>query len=73
MPWFGSVFAALCALAAFGIGILIQGNSVAAAMQVSFGVPTWATGLVLVAATAVVVLGGLHRIAEVASVLVPVM
>lgn len=73
MPWFGSVFAALCALAAFGIGNLIQGNSVAAAMQVSFGVPNWVTGLVLVAATALVVLGGLHRIAEVASVLVPVM
>ncbi len=73
MPWFGSVFAALCALAAFGIGNLIQGNSVAAAMQVSFGVPHWMTGLVLVGATALVVLGGLHRIAEVASVLVPVM
>ena len=73
MPWFGSVFAALCALAAFGIGNLIQGNSVAAAMQVSFGVPNWVTGLALVAATALVVLGGLHRIAEVASVLVPVM
>ena len=73
MPWFGSVFAALCALAAFGIGNLIQGNSVAAAMQVSFGVPNWVTGLVLVAATALVVLGGLRRIAEVASVLVPLM
>lgn len=73
MPWLGSVFAALCALAAFGIGNLIQGNSVAAAMEVSFGVPNWVTGLVLVAVVALVVLGGLHRIAEVASVLVPVM
>ena len=73
MPWFGSVFAALCALAAFGIGNLIQANSVSAAMQVSFGVPNWVTGLVLVVVTALVVLGGLRRIAEVASVLVPVM
>ena len=73
VPWLGAVFAALCALAAFGIGNLIQANTVAEGIRTSYGVPNWLTGLVLVVVTALVVLGGIRRIAEVAGVLVPVM
>lgn len=72
-PWLGSLFAGLCALAAFGIGNMTQANTVATGMQVSYGVPAWVTGLALAGVTALVVLGGIRRIAEVASVLVPVM
>ena len=33
MPWLGSLFALLTALAAFGIGNMVQANSVAGALQ----------------------------------------
>tara|TARA_Y100000588_G_scaffold351404_1_gene403162 strand:+ start:896 stop:2248 length:1353 start_codon:yes stop_codon:yes gene_type:complete len=71
--WLGVIFAALVALAAFGIGNMVQANSVAIAAQNTFGSPSWLTGLVLCVVTALVVLGGLRRIVEVASILVPAM
>jgi alanine or glycine:cation symporter, AGCS family len=73
LRWLGSAFALLTALAAFGIGNMVQANSVADALQASFGVPVWITGLVLAGATALVVLGGIGRIAEVTQFLVPLM
>ena len=73
LPWLGSVFALLTSVAAFGIGNMVQANSVSDSLDASFGVPPAVTGLVLAAVTAVVVLGGIKRIGEVAQVLVPVM
>ena len=73
LRWLGAIFALLVALAAFGIGNMVQANSVADAARSAFGIPVWATGLVLCAATALVVLGGLRRIVEVAEILVPSM
>ncbi len=69
----GALFALFAAIAAFGIGNMVQSNSVADAMHGSFGVPHAATGIVLAAATALVILGGIRSIARTASVLVPVM
>jgi AGCS family alanine or glycine:cation symporter len=73
LPWLGAIFAILTALAAFGIGNMVQANSVAEAASNSFGVAHPITGAVLAALTAVVVLGGIHRIVEVTQVLVPFM
>ncbi len=73
MKWLGSIFALLTALAAFGIGNMVQANSVAEAASSSFGVPHWAMGLILMALTASVILGGIQRIAEVTQLLVPFM
>jgi AGCS family alanine or glycine:cation symporter len=73
MPWLGKVFALLTATAAFGIGNMVQANSVADAVRASFGVPTWISGVVLMAVTAAVILGGIKRIAEVTQLLVPFM
>ncbi len=73
MKWLGVLFAAFCALAAFGIGNMTQANTVATGMRSSYGIPEWASGLVLAGVTALVVLGGIRRIAEVAAVLVPAM
>ena len=73
LPWLGAVFALLTALAAFGIGNMVQANSVAAALNATFGIPPGVTGLALVAITAVVIVGGIARIGEVAAVLVPFM
>ena len=39
LPWLGAVFALLTALAAFGIGNMVQANSVAAALNATFGIP----------------------------------
>jgi AGCS family alanine or glycine:cation symporter len=72
-PWLGGAFALLTALAAFGIGNMVQANSVADVLRATFDVPTWVTGLVLVALTAVVILGGLKSIARVTEWLVPFM
>ncbi len=73
MPWLGAIFALLTALAAFGIGNMVQANSVADVMRATFAVPTWITGLVLVVVTALVILGGIKRIGVVAEYLVPFM
>ena len=73
MPWLGSVFAMLTALAAFGIGNMVQANSVADAVFASYEVPRQATAIVLCVITALVVLGGLQRIAQFTTVLVPFM
>jgi len=71
--WLAVVFAMLGALAAFGIGNMVQANSVADAVEAMFHVPVWQTGAVLTVVTAAVILGGLGRIAVVASKLVPTM
>ncbi|MEE9397464.1 MAG: sodium:alanine symporter family protein [Methylococcales bacterium] len=71
--WLGFWFALSGMIAAFGIGNMVQANSVADVMESTFQVPTWMTGAIIALATAVVILGGVQRIAEVAAKLVPVM
>jgi AGCS family alanine or glycine:cation symporter len=71
MPWLGAIFAALVSLAAFGIGNMVQANSVADSLRSSFGIAPSLTGLVLAALTAVVILGVIKRIGEVTEILVP--
>jgi AGCS family alanine or glycine:cation symporter len=72
-PWLGAVFALLTALAAFGIGNMVQANSVAASLRESFGLAPAGVGVVLVVVTGGVILGGIKRIADVTQVLVPFM
>jgi AGCS family alanine or glycine:cation symporter len=71
--WLGVLFAVFAFLAAFGIGNMVQSNSVADSVQTSFGLPPWVTGLILATFTAMVVLGGIKSIAKVTQVLVPIM
>jgi len=73
MPWLGTIFALTCSLAAFGIGNMTQANTVANALQGEFQIPVWATGIALAFITALVVIGGIRRIAEVTSLLAPIM
>ncbi|MGH7607191.1 MAG: alanine/glycine:cation symporter family protein [Gemmatimonadales bacterium] len=73
VPWLGGVFALLTALAAFGIGNMVQANSVAESLRESFGVTPAVVGIVLVVITGIVILGGIKRIAEVTQYLVPFM
>jgi AGCS family alanine or glycine:cation symporter len=73
LPWLGTLFAIFTAIAGFGIGNMVQSNSVAHAAQETFGVAPWASGLVMALATGVVILGGIQWIGRAASLLVPVM
>ena len=66
-------FAFFAVVASFGIGNLTQGNSIASAMQTIAGIPMWVVGIVVGAATLIVVVGGLKSISNVASVIVPFM
>lgn len=71
--WLGIAFALFGMLAAFGIGNMVQANSVADALESTFSIPTWVTGLVVTIAAGAVILGGINRIAHVAAKLVPFM
>jgi alanine or glycine:cation symporter, AGCS family len=73
LPWLGAIFALLTAIAAFGIGNMVQANSVAESLNASFHVSPAIVGVVLVVITGVVILGGITRIADVTQILVPFM
>ncbi|WP_101756986.1 sodium:alanine symporter family protein [Oceanicoccus sp. KOV_DT_Chl] len=71
--WLAAAFAFFAAIAGFGIGNTVQANSVADALQSTFSVPSWLTGLVLLVLVGLVLLGGVKRIASVAGLLIPFM
>lgn len=71
--WLATAFAFFGAFAAFGIGNMVQANSVADAINSSFQIPVHYTATVLTILVAIVILGGISRIAEVAASLVPIM
>jgi alanine or glycine:cation symporter, AGCS family len=73
LPWLGAIFAGLVSVAAFGIGNMVQANSVADSLRATFGVSPSVTGIVMAILAAAVILGGIRRIGEVTEVLVPVM
>ena len=69
--WLGVLFALFGGFAGFGIGNMVQSNSIAEAMASSFAIPHWLTGVVLAVLTGFVLLGGIKRIGAVAEQLVP--
>ncbi|OKL35983.1 alanine/glycine:cation symporter family protein [Domibacillus mangrovi] len=71
--WLGVLFALFGAIAAFGIGNLVQANSVASVVKSTFDVPTWITGVVLTIFSALVLLGGIKSIGRVSAFFIPIM
>lgn len=71
--WLGVLFALFGTLASFGIGNMVQANSVADALTTSFAIPAWVTGIVIMVLAGAVILGGIQRISSVAGKLVPFM
>ena len=67
------LFSVFCVLASFGIGNMSQINSISGNMKSAFGVPTYVTGIALLILAALVIVGGLKRIASVTEKLVPFM
>lgn len=70
-PWLGGIFALLCALTSFGIGNMTQVNAVSGAALAAFGIPPWASGILVATLLALIVFGGLQRIASVNEVMIP--
>ena len=73
MKWLAVLFAAFTSVTAFGIGNMVQANSISTLVQEAFQIPMWITGLVLTILTAVVIIGGIKSIAKVCERLVPFM
>ncbi|MCT7655235.1 sodium:alanine symporter family protein [Oceanimonas sp. NS1] len=71
--WLGVAFAIFGGFAGFGIGNTVQANSVADALDASFGISHTMTGIVLMVLVGLVLIGGIRWISEVAGKLVPLM
>lgn len=71
--WLGVLFAIFGALAAFGIGNGTQSKAVADALNNTFSVPHWISGVALLIFAGLVILGGIKWIGRVTSFFVPIM
>lgn len=69
----GWLFALLAVIASFGIGNLTQANSISSALNSTFHVPTWVTGIVITILAMLIILGGIKSISKVSQVVVPLM
>lgn len=73
MRWLAVFFAIALVVSSFGSGNLPQSNNMASGLEASFGIPTWASGLVLATLLGLVIIGGIRRIAVVTASIVPAM
>lgn len=73
IKWLSIIFCIFGFLASFGIGNMTQVNAISTAMLNSLNIPTMVTGLVLAGLTALVILGGVKRIAQATEKVVPFM
>jgi AGCS family alanine or glycine:cation symporter len=73
MKWAGILFAFLMMITAIGSGNMPQINNIALVMSTEFSVPKIITGLFLGALLWVIIIGGIQRIASVASKIIPIM
>jgi len=71
--WLGIVFALFTSVAAFGIGNMVQANSISLLMKDTFHVSPWLSGSVMTFLAAIVILGGIKSIARTCGALVPFM
>lgn len=71
--WLGIIFAIFGSIAAFGIGNMVQANSISSALHSSFNVPTLLTGIILTILIGMVILGGIKSIGKVTALFVPIM
>jgi AGCS family alanine or glycine:cation symporter len=66
-------FAVAAAIAAFGIGNMVQSNTVAQSIEAEFRIAPWLTGIILTAGAGMVILGGIKSIGRFAAFFVPLM
>ncbi|MBV34274.1 MAG: sodium:alanine symporter family protein [Rickettsiales bacterium] len=73
MKWLAVIFALATIISSFGTGNMPQINNIAQVMNDTFLIPNWITGVVLAILLAMVIIGGIKRIAKVAERVVPFM
>ncbi len=73
MKWLGVLFCIFTAVAAFGLGNMVQANSLSGMMKENLNISPMITGLILSVLTAVVIIGGVKSIAKVCEKLIPFM
>ena len=73
MKWVAILFSALMMICAIGSGNMPQINNIANVMETEFSVPKLMTGLVLGGLLWIIIIGGITRIAAVASKIIPIM
>ncbi|MBP2634870.1 MAG: amino acid carrier protein [Firmicutes bacterium] len=73
MKWLAVLFCIFTSIAAFGIGNMVQANSISVMLQETMGINPYISGGVMAVLTAVVILGGVKSIASVCEKLVPFM
>ncbi|WP_035667121.1 alanine/glycine:cation symporter family protein [Halalkalibacter akibai] len=71
--WLGIVFAVLIAITFGLIFNSVQSNTIAGAFDNAFGLSPWVMGAVMTVLAGVIIFGGVHRIANFSSVIVPIM
>ncbi|WP_101846122.1 alanine/glycine:cation symporter family protein [Halobacillus sp. Marseille-P3879] len=71
--WLGVLFALFGACAAFGIGNMVQSNTVSDVMDSTFNINPWVTGVLLTVFAALVIIGGIKGIGRVTAFFVPIM
>lgn len=71
--WLAVIFAILGGLASFGIGNIAQSSEIAGAMNSLLGFSKFGTGVILAILVAFVLVGGVQRIGQITSLLVPFM
>ena len=69
----GWLFALFTVIASFGIGNLTQANSISSAMNTTFNVPLWITGIIITLLALFIIIGGINSISKVSQVVVPLM
>lgn len=73
MKWLAILFAISTVICSFGTGNMPQINNIAQGMEATFGIDPLATGLILAVFLALVIIGGIKRIASITSRIVPTM
>jgi AGCS family alanine or glycine:cation symporter len=73
LKWLAAFFAVATIISSFGSGNLPQANNMAAGLETSFAIPPAVSGAVFAIVLGLVIVGGIRRIAVVASTLVPLM
>ncbi len=73
MKWMAVFFALATIVSSIGSGNMPQINNIASGVEDSFGIETWITGAVLAVLLALVIIGGIKRIAKLAEKVVPFM
>ena len=71
--WLAGFFSIFCLCASFGMGNMTQANAIAKGLKTTLKIPEQFTGMALMVLVAVVILGGVQRVAMVAEKIVPFM